>query len=331
MATNSGSSRLGWERLLGAGLALGVSLFAGGAVQAAAAGSTEAAPSTSVAELVVTAQKRSEVISKVPMAVSALTGANLNERDYDTIYDFDGAVANLSVVQNVGDPFIEIRGVFPLDTQPGDDPSVAFHVNGIFLAHPEDTGGSFYDISRIEVLKGPQGTLYGRDAIGGAINVITNRPTDQFEASELLTVGNSGAVDSRTVLSGPLASNLFVRVAVATDNHQGYSLNLFNDKYYDDQNAKSGRFTLVFLPRPNVTMTTIADWHREDDGNYATHLGGIVNLAFPLQGVISGGTSENSSERQRHRYRPEVPGRLFDTNKQARVMGHCRRDIVAPQ
>ncbi|MGA9885464.1 MAG: hypothetical protein WBQ34_17240, partial [Candidatus Acidiferrales bacterium] len=80
-------------------------------------------------------------------------------------------------------------------------------------------------------------------------------------------------------------------MAIATDNHSGYSLNLFNGKYYDDQNAASARLTIAADPTEDLSFITYIDYHREHDGDYAAHLGGIVNLAFPLQGVLAGGSS----------------------------------------
>lgn len=243
-----------------------------------------------LAEIVVTAQKREEALSRVPLAVSALSGAQLDERGYTSPTDLLGAVANLGVVMNNGVPYFSIRGVVANDALPGADPTVAFHVNGIYLATHEETGSTFYDVSRLEVLKGPQGTLFGRNAVGGAINVITNLPTDKFEASEQVLAGNYNALSTRSVLSGPVSSSLGMRLAVATDNHSGYSLNLFNGRYYDDENALSGRATIVFDASDQLRFTTIADYHREHDGDYAIHMGGIVNPAFPLLGVQLGGS-----------------------------------------
>jgi iron complex outermembrane recepter protein len=260
-------------------LALGI-----GATYASASDNDE------LAEIVVTAQKREEPLSRVPLAVSALSGDQLDDRGYTSATDLLGAVANLGVVMNNGVPYFSIRGVVANDALPGADPAVAFHVNGIYLATHEDTGSEFYDVSRIEVLKGPQGTLFGRNALGGAINLITNLPSDHFEASEQVTAGNYDAVSTRTVLSGPVTSDLGVRLAVATDNHSGYSLNLFNGQHYDDQNALSVRGTVVFDPFEMLRFTTIADYHREHDGDYAIHMGGIVNPAYPLLGVQLGGS-----------------------------------------
>ena len=254
-------------------------------------GSGDDASEGSLQEVVVTAQKRAENLERVPLAVSALSGTELESRGYTSLLDVIGAASNLNVVYNTGVLYISVRGIVAQDALPGADPAVASHLNGIYLATHEDVGTAFYDVTRVEVLKGPQGTLFGRNAVGGAINIITNQPTNKFEASTEATVGNFNALSTREVVSGPLSENVLLRLAIATDNHSGYSLNLFNGRYYDDQNAASGRVTLVVNASENVTFTTYGDYHREHDGDYPSHLGGIVNLAFPLQGVLAGGQS----------------------------------------
>jgi len=258
-------------------------------VVAPAHASDVAASGGTLEEVVVTAQKRAENLERVPLAVSALSGNELENRGYTSLLDLIGAAPNLSVVYNTGVVYISVRGIVAQDALPGADPAVASHLNGIYLASHEDVGTAFYDVARVEVLKGPQGTLFGRNAVGGAINIITNQPTDKFEASAEVTAGNYHSLNTREVISGPLAHNVLLRVAIATDNHSGYSLNLYDGKYYDNQNALSGRTTLVINAADNLALTTYLDYHREHDGNYPSHLGGIVNLAFPLQGVLAGG------------------------------------------
>lgn len=280
------TSRLALMGAVAAGAVIGAS-----SVRAADAATSSGAAGATVSELIVTAEKRTESIYRVPVAVTALTGSDLSGQKITNMFDLNGQVSGLSILFLTGYAHMTLRGVFQEDALPGSDPTVAIYENGYYLAQADSLGSSFLDVNRVEVLKGPQGTLYGRNSLGGAINIITNRPTDRFEASEEVSVGNYGAVSTRSVISGPITSHFFARLAVATDNHSGYSLNLFNGKSYDDQNAQTARLTTVFEPTSNLTFTTYVDYHREDDGNYATHLGGIVNLAFPLQGVLSGGTS----------------------------------------
>jgi iron complex outermembrane receptor protein len=242
-------------------------------------------------EIIVTAQKREQALSRVPMAVSAVTGRELSARGYLSVTDFTGAIPDLNVAVNASQDRINARGVFQTQDSPGSDPAVAFHVNGVYMPDMVGIMGSFYDVSRVEVLLGPQGTLYGRNATGGAVNVITNLPTDTYHVGAQLQFGNYNSVTTRGVVSGPITDNLLFRVAVATDNHDGYSLNLFDGKRYDDENAQSARLTLLFKPTNQLTFTTYVDFHNENDGDYATHFGGVTMPGEVLAGVAAGGTA----------------------------------------
>jgi iron complex outermembrane receptor protein len=264
---------------------------AGAAHAADAPVSASSQASAGGGEIIVTAQKREQSLSKVPMAVSALTGRQLEARGYNTMMDFTGAIPDLNIAVNASQDRINARGVFQTQDSPGSDPAVAFHVNGIYMPDMVGVMGSFYDISRVEVLLGPQGTLYGRNATGGAVNVITNLPTQTYQAGGQLQFGNYDAVSTRLFVSGPITDNLSARVAVATDNHSGYSLNLFDHHRYDDENSQSGRITLLYRPTDYLTFTTYADYHHEDDGDYATHFGGVTMPGEVLAGVADGGTA----------------------------------------
>ena len=258
-------------------------------VAARLACAAESSAADTLQTVVVTAQKREENLERVPLAVSALNGDELQGRGYQSLLDMIGVVPNLSVVYNTGVLYISIRGIVAQDALPGADPAVASHLNCIYLATHEDVGTSFYDVSRVEVLKGPQGTLFGRNAVGGAINIITNQPTDKFEVSAAVSAGNYNSLYTREILSGQVMDKVNARLAIATDNHSGYSLNLYDGRFYDNQNAASARLTVAVNPTDDLAFITYADYHRERDGNYPSHLGGIVNLAFPLQGVLAGG------------------------------------------
>ena len=146
------------------------------------------------------------------------------------------------------------------------------------------------DLSRVEVLRGPQGTLYGRNATGGSVNLITNRPTEEFEGSLDATYGNHDGWGVEAVVSGPLIpGRLLGRVVVRHAEHDGYSRNLFDGERYDDANTEAVRGSLVFNATDDVTITVIGDYYWEDDGNYATHLIGQGVPGMPLTGVLVGG------------------------------------------
>jgi iron complex outermembrane recepter protein len=273
------------------GLALTALLIAG---HTASAQNAEPNPSanSNLQEIVVTAEKREERLLDVPAAVSALSGNALAERHYDSIEDFTGAVPNLAINNYVGEARVTIRGIGQTSFSPAAEGSSAFHVNGVYEARPGDAAADFLDVDRIEVIRGPQGTLYGRNATGGSVNVITKRPTDEPDADVRLSFGNYDAFSTQAILSGPLINDVLLgRIAYGSAVHSGYSENIYDGRYFDNQNAHSVRGTLVFNPHGTVTATLVGDYHEENDGNYATHFLGQGNPAVPLVGVAAGGST----------------------------------------
>lgn len=265
----------------------------GGTVFAAAVFPLHAAhaqDNTGIAEIVVTAQKTEERLSKVPVTISALTGDQLLERNYFRLEDFKGAVPGLQVNDYVGETRINIRGLGMNSLSFGVDSQIALNMNGVFIANAFGADQAFLDIERIEVLRGPQGTLYGRNATGGAINIISKRPTETFEGFAQLTYGNYNRVNSQFVASGPLMGDKILgRIAVTTEDHSGYSLNLIDGKKYDDARRRAVRGTLLFNLSDSVTLDVVGDYSRGHDGSAATHLFG-TSPGFPtFTGVVLGG------------------------------------------
>ena len=241
-------------------------------------------------EVVVTAQKIAQLESKVPIAVSVMTGGDLSQRNYQSLDDFKGSVPGLQVNDYVGEARINIRGIGENSLSFGVDSQVAYNVNGVYVSSSFAADEAFLDINRIEVLRGPQGTLYGRNATGGAINVITNMPTDKFEAMAQLSYGNFHDFGSQGVISGPLVGNTVLgRLAFSTEDHDGYSYNMYDGKYYDDAHTQSVRGTLLFNLTADLTLDLIGDFHVAHDGNNAGHLIGL-SPGFPvITGVVLGG------------------------------------------
>ena len=155
-------------------------------------------------EVIVTAQKVAQEESKVPLAVSVMTGADLSQRNYQSLDDFKGSVPGLQVNDYVGEARINIRGIGENSLSFGVDSQVAYNFNGVYVSSSFAADEAFLDVNRIEVLRRSAGTLYGRNATGGAINVITNMPTDKFEAMAQLSYGNYQDFGTRGVISGPL-------------------------------------------------------------------------------------------------------------------------------
>jgi iron complex outermembrane receptor protein len=244
-----------------------------------------------IEEIVVTAQKVAQPLSKAPVTVSALTGADLESRGYQTLDDLKGVIPGVQINDYMGELRTNIRGIGQNSLSLGVDAQNALTVNGVYIADQFGADEDFLDIDRIEVLRGPQGTLYGRNATGGAINIITNKPTEDFEGSAQLTYGNYGEIDSQLVLSGALDDNdkILGRFAAGTEDHDGYSLDLANGQRYDNLHRQAFRGTLLFNLANNVTFDLVADYTHELDGSNAVHLLGLSPGYPTLTGVVLGG------------------------------------------
>ena len=145
-----------------------------------------------IEEVVVTAQKRAQNIQDVPLSISAETGEERRDQGISSILDLSSAVPFVNVSRNIGVPNIYIRGIGSSFLGVGGDGSISLHLDGVYMSRPRAQIAGFYDVNRIEVLRGPQGTLYGRNATGGNINVITNKPTDEPSCYSVISAGNYG-------------------------------------------------------------------------------------------------------------------------------------------
>lgn len=161
-------------------LALSVSPIALADAHAAEAqGEATATPASTseIGEIVVTAQKRSESLQKVPLAVTAVTSAELERSGIKDLQGVVASVPNLNLGAQLGMAKIALRGIGLENISSGAEGSIAFHMDGVFLSRTITALASFYDVQQVEVLRGPQGTLYGRNATGGSININTRQPT----------------------------------------------------------------------------------------------------------------------------------------------------------
>src|SRR5689334_5458677 len=159
---------------------LSVSTLAGVLTAAPALAQDRAASgANTVEELIVTAQKREEAAQDVPIALTALSGEQLERQGVDGFQDLSTRVPSLRFGAGVtgGENVITLRGIGSQNTTSGGDSPVAYNLDGVYLARTTSVDTEFFDVNRIEVLRGPQGTLYGRNSVGGSVNVISNHPT----------------------------------------------------------------------------------------------------------------------------------------------------------
>ena len=190
-------------------------------------------------EIIVTAQKKEQELQNVGVSVSAFTGEQMEALGWDNSLDVAAQTPGLVTTSNTGDPaniaLFSIRGVSQLDFAEGQEAPVALYRDEAYVSSPGASGVPAFDIARIEVLRGPQGTLYGRNATGGLVHFISNRPTEEFEGSIGVTAGEYEQIGVTAVLSGPLSDQVQARLAGYFNNDSGYIDNsIGKDKRADD-------------------------------------------------------------------------------------------------
>lgn len=183
----------------------------------------ETGPSKLNDEIIVTAQKRSAALQDVPLAISAFAGDALADRGIDDISALESYVPALHVGQEQDGFKISIRGIGLQGTSAISDSGVAFYQDGFYIPRPSGGAATFFDVNRVEVLRGPQGTLYGRNATGGVVNVISNEPVFDFEGQVGVTYGERNLFEARGVINAPLSDNLAVRVSAVYFQEDGYT------------------------------------------------------------------------------------------------------------
>jgi outer membrane receptor protein involved in Fe transport len=223
------------------------------AAAAAMAASPPASPTASVGEVIVTARKRKEAINKVPMSINAVSGAQIAAKGIERTTDLGRIVPGFTyTTSQVGTPIYTLRGVGFVDISMGGRPTVSVYSDQAPIPFTIETLGGNFDMERIEVLKGPQGTLYGQNSTGGAINLIAAKPTDTFQAGLQAGYGNYNAVTLEGYLSGPLTNTLEARLAVQHVGNDGWQKSYTTGETNGVTDLTSGR--LIFDWRPTAKL-----------------------------------------------------------------------------
>src|SRR5688572_1502246 len=178
-----------------------------------------------IGEIVVTAQRREESNLAVGMNLSALTGDAVAEQRIHQVFDLVGRVPNLDIKEQIPGamPVVTIRGVGLNDFGAANSPSAGVYVDQIYVASIAMMAFDMFDVERLEVLKGPQGTLYGRNSTAGALNIITKRPSSEFEAYAVLGYGNYDTLEFEGALNTPLGETAALRLSGKTvQQGEGY-------------------------------------------------------------------------------------------------------------
>lgn len=206
-------------------------------------------------EIVVTASKREQTIQKSSLAIQAVSAEQARKEGLVQITDMSKLVLGLQVGMNGGSSQIYVRGVGDFSANPLANPGVGFNVDGVYVGRPEAVNSNFYDISRIEVLKGPQGTLYGRNSSGGAINLITNSPTlDDVKGTLNVESGNYDLFRIDGAINIPVSSTLAIRAAFNRVSRAGY----LSDGT-DDDKEEAMRVKTLWKPTDDFSLLFSVD------------------------------------------------------------------------
>ncbi|MFN5644600.1 MAG: TonB-dependent receptor [Sphingomonadales bacterium] len=210
--------------------------------------------------IVVTAQKKAENVQDVPIAITALNAAALEAARVEDSKDLQFNAPNVTLSANRN---ITIRGVGSASYGGTGDTNIGVLVNGVFL-QSGSSFGEFFDMERIEVLRGPQGTLFGRNTTGGAINFVTRRPTDSFEGYVELQGENPRGLRANAAINIPLAAGLYQRFAANYINRDGYTKNLLDGSMVDGRNQYTLRSSTRLEPTDTTTVDLTLTYFRED-------------------------------------------------------------------
>lgn len=240
-----------------------------------------ASDSFQVDEIVVTAQRRSQRLQDVPLSVSALAGEALESGRVQSVEDFQGRIPTLVYSEhNSSDPQIRVRGIGSDFDGASLERSVAVFVDDVYLGRAAGGTTDLFDLDRVEVLRGPQGTLYGKNTVGGAINFISARPSATPYARASATVGNYGTLEGRAVASGPLSDTVAGRLSAAVRHHDGYNTNLNTGNDVDNLSSYALRGSLSFDLGEDLTLLLSADAYQREGAGANRHAINIGNAAF---------------------------------------------------
>lgn len=220
-----------------------------------AAAPDQAASSSGIETVIVTAQKREENIQNVGMSIQAVSGDKLTDLGIKNTNDLVKVVPGFEATPSIfGAPIYTIRGIGYQDGSLAASPTVSIYNDQVPLPFSIVSIGSTLDLQRVEVLKGPQGTLFGENATGGAINYIANKPTDSLEAGADLSYGRFNQIDAQGYISGPLTDNLTARLALRTQQSDGWQQSITRDATLGSQDITSGRLSFLWTPTSRLTV-----------------------------------------------------------------------------
>ena len=252
--------------------------------------STAASPATPEASaddeaIVVTARRTEENVQRVPGAITAFSEKSLDRIQATDTTGLQGAVPNLNIVQGRGSSNstnIFIRGIGQPDALQTFDPAVGVYVDDVYLSRIRGNQLDLLDVERVEVLRGPQGTLYGKNTIGGAIKFVTRKPGQEFRATGSIAVGSYNQFELKGAASGPISDTLAAGFAVMRAKRDGFVEDRNDDREYNNKNTLAGRAAMAYTPSSSLRVDLSADYAHDDAKlNTGAPLNDIVHLFTP--------------------------------------------------
>lgn len=256
------------------GLLASTTLFAGLAAPAMAQGTT-ADQNQTVDDIVVTATRRSESLQKVPIAITALNDESLTQSNIADIKSVQLLAPGIQVQPQFvpGNVVFQIRGQYQADTGPTIDPSVGVYFDDIYIAQSSGSLTNFVDLERVEVLKGPQGTLFGKNTTGGAIRLVSKRPTHEFEGYGDVSYEQFDRLKLEGVVNVPISEAAAVRmVGQYVRKSDGYGVNETTGRPVDTERTYFGRISLLLEPADRLELLVQGDYSHSEVGGLPTFL-----------------------------------------------------------
>ena len=234
---------------------------------------------TTLDDIIVTARRREERLQDVPLAVTAVTPKALERANITSVSGLRTQAPALIIVPGAGanksTPTFAIRGQSQQELTILADPSVSLYIGDIVAPRSQGSNGGLFDLASVQVLKGPQGTLFGRNSTGGIVQLIPNAPTSEAGGSVGVTVGNFGTVNTEAVINMPLGDKLAARLAVVSNTDDGYLYDVALGRNVNYTDNKALRFSLKWDPTDALTNSLVIDGYHSNEGGAGSYVRAI--------------------------------------------------------
>ncbi|HEX5392816.1 MAG TPA: TonB-dependent receptor [Rhodocyclaceae bacterium] len=221
--------------------------------------STSEAEPLALDTVVVTAQKRQQSDQDVPISMTVLDQSDLEKARGNALRDIQQLVPNFSLERGAAFNALTIRGVGGGGNTMGFDPRVGVYVDGIYMGQAQALDQPLFDVEQIEVLRGPQGYLFGRNTVAGAVNITTRAPTEKFDGYVRGVAGSFGTRESYATVSGPIAENVLAKISLASEARDGFITNTYDGQKLDDLQRQTARGQVILKPNDRLNISIAAD------------------------------------------------------------------------